>query len=81
MPPLNTTPGACPAQVLMPTTSVRGSLPPDARLVAVTPVEPIPRSGSGGAFLSASKSFTPGFSAVCAAGLSPTAHWRRSAPR
>src|SRR6476646_8123458 len=57
MPLLKTTPGEWPAQVLMATTSGRSSLPlPTAALAGVTPSEPLPRSGSGGAPFRASKS-------------------------
>ena len=79
MPPLKTIPGAWPAQVLIATTSGRLSLPPPCRLAAVTPVAPLPRSGSAGAPLSAPKSslatgsLTSGLPA-----LSPSAHFLMS---
>ena len=58
MPPLETMPGAWPAQVLIATTSGRDSLPDCRRAPTLeTPVDAaLPRSGSGGAFFSASKS-------------------------
>src|SRR6185436_18803965 len=63
MPLLNTMPGAWPAQVLIATTSGRSSLPlPPRSLAGETPSDPLPRSGSGGAFPRPSKSF---LSTVC----------------
>src|SRR3954466_14491865 len=57
MPLLKTMPGEWPAQVLMATTAGGAGLPlPTAALAAETPSEPLPRSGSGGAFFSESKS-------------------------
>src|SRR5580765_2949585 len=55
-PPLHTMPGACPAHVLMATTSGRESRPDCPSATDDTPVEPALRLGSGGAFFRASKS-------------------------
>src|SRR6185369_7039884 len=66
MPPAETIPGAWPAHVLMATTSGLPSLPDDESAAGATPEAPLPFSGSGGAFLRASKScvvslgFAPG---------------------
>ena len=85
MPFAATMPGAWPAQVLIATTSGRLSLPEPASAAPDTPAAPLPRSGSGGAFLSALKSSDetplPDFAAVVpAAPLSAPAHLRMSRP-
>src|SRR5450755_4707709 len=79
-PLLNTIPGECPAQVFIPTTSGRFSLPLLASVEPETPVEPVLRDGSGGAFFSASKS--PAETAGCTwlADCSAPAHLRIAAP-
>ena len=75
-------PGAWPAQVLIATTSVRLSFPPEARETAETPLEPASREGSGGAFLSALKSLDVTLSDDDDAlePDAPVAHLRTSAP-
>ena len=81
MPALKTTPGACPAQVLIPTTSGRPSLPEPASAAPVTPSEPFPRSASAGALLSASKSAASTPEAFPAASpFSAPAHFRTVSP-
>ena len=81
-PLLKTTPGACPAQVLMATTSGRSSFPPPVRLTGETPFEPASRDGSGGAFLSAAKSVEVTLlpPAVVVPLLPAVAHLRTSEP-
>src|SRR5260221_1582863 len=56
MPLLKTMPGECPAQVLIATTSRRLNRPEPEIAPALTPVEPLPCSGSGGAVFRFSKS-------------------------
>ena len=83
MPFAATRPGAWPAHVLIATTRGRLSFPEPARAAPDTPAAPLPRSGSGGALLSALKSSDetppPAFvAAVPAAPLSAPAHLRMS---
>ena len=82
MPALKTTPGACPAQVLMPTTSGRPSLPEPASAAPVTPSEPLPRSASAGAFFRAAKSVDVdgGGRGAAAPPFSAPAHLRTVSP-
>jgi hypothetical protein len=83
MPLLKTIPGECPAHVLIPTTRGRLRRPEPVEPDAVTPVDPLPRSGSGGALFSASKSprVSPVFPATGAGSdFSAPAHLRIAPP-